>query len=161
MVRKHTFLLRQPFSRLQSKYISILYPNLVLGPALARSIPDDNQAGRLVKVLFIRGNLSDHQVYQDSDEPNGRHSFKGHVPHQQRKDRGCELLHKGSEEKCLRIPGLRLFRLSDLIETHKDSLYGKPSDGSSGRHYSRKNPYNQKRLKQTDFRLLMAVIRRP
>ena len=38
-------------------------------------------------------------------------------------------------------------------QTHKDSLYGKPSDGSSGRHYSRKNPYNQKRLKQTVFRL--------
>ena len=48
---------------------------------------------------------------------------------------------------------LQLFRLSDLIETHKDSLYGKPSDGSSGRHYSRKKPYNQKRLKQTVFRL--------
>ena len=38
-------------------------------------------------------------------------------------------------------------------QTHKDSLYGKPSDGSSGRHYSRKEPYNQKRLKQTVFRL--------
>ena len=38
-------------------------------------------------------------------------------------------------------------------QTHKDSLYGKPTDGSSGRHYSRKNPYNQKRLKQTIFRL--------
>ena len=38
-------------------------------------------------------------------------------------------------------------------QTHKDSLYGKPSDGSSGRHYSRKKPYNQKRLKQTVFRL--------
>ena len=38
-------------------------------------------------------------------------------------------------------------------QTHKDSLYGKPTDGSSGRHYSRKNPYNQKRLKQTVFRL--------
>ena len=48
---------------------------------------------------------------------------------------------------------LQLFRLSDLIETHKDSLYGKPSSGSSGSHYSRKNPYNQKRLKQTVFRL--------
>ena len=48
---------------------------------------------------------------------------------------------------------LLLFRLSDLIETHKDFLYGKPSDGSSGRHYSRKKPYNQKRLKQTVFRL--------
>lgn len=58
-----------------------------------------------------------------------------------------------NEEKYLRLPGLRLFRLSDLIETHKDSLYGKPSSGSSGRHYSRKNPYNQKRLKQTVFRL--------
>ena len=48
---------------------------------------------------------------------------------------------------------LQLFRLSDLIETHKYSLYGKPSDGSSGRHYSRKKPYKQKRLKQTVFRL--------
>ena len=48
---------------------------------------------------------------------------------------------------------LQLFRLSDLIETHKDSLYGKPSDGSPVRHYSRKKPYNQKRLKQTVFRL--------
>ena len=48
---------------------------------------------------------------------------------------------------------LQLFRLSDLIEPHKDSMYGKPSDGSSGRHYSRKKPYNQKRLKQTVFRL--------
>ena len=47
---------------------------------------------------------------------------------------------------------LQLFRLSDLIETHKDSLYGKPSDGSSGRHYSRKKPYNKKRLKQTVFK---------
>ena len=27
---------------------------------------------------------------------------------------GCEQLHKGNEEKCLRLPGLRLFRLSDL-----------------------------------------------
>ena len=48
---------------------------------------------------------------------------------------------------------LQLFRLSDLIEPHKDSMYGKPSDGSSGRHYSRKKPYNQKSLKQTVFRL--------
>ena len=38
-------------------------------------------------------------------------------------------------------------------QIHKDSLYGKPSYGSLGRHYSRKNPYNQKRLKQTVFRL--------
>ena len=38
-------------------------------------------------------------------------------------------------------------------QPHKDSLYGKPSSGSSGRHYSRQNPYNQKRLKQTVFRL--------
>ena len=38
-------------------------------------------------------------------------------------------------------------------QTHKDSLYGKPSTGSSKRHYSRKKPYNQKRLKQTVFRL--------
>ena len=37
-------------------------------------------------------------------------------------------------------------------QTHKDSLYGKPSYGSLGRHYSRKNPYNQKRLNQTVFR---------
>ena len=42
------------------------------------------------------------------------HSFKGHLPHQQRENRGCEQLHKSSEEKCLRLPGLRLFRLSDL-----------------------------------------------
>ena len=38
-------------------------------------------------------------------------------------------------------------------QTHKDSQYGKPSTGSSKRHYSRKKPYNQKRLKQTVFRL--------
>ena len=37
-------------------------------------------------------------------------------------------------------------------QIHKDSLYGKPSYGSLGRHYSRKNPYNQKRLNQTVFR---------
>ena len=48
---------------------------------------------------------------------------------------------------------LQLFRLSDLIEPHKDSMYGKPSDGSSGRQYSRNKPYNQMRLKQTVFRL--------
>ena len=103
--------------------------------------------------LFFSGDFTTQQVQQDRDEQNGWHSFKGHLPHQQREDRGCELLHKGNEEKCLLLPGLRLFRLSDLIETHKDSLYGKPTDGSSGRHYSRKNPYNQKRLKQTIFRL--------
>ena len=34
----------------------------------------------------------------------------------------------------------------------KDSLYGKPSDGSPVRHYSRKKPYNKKRLKQTVFK---------
>ena len=38
-------------------------------------------------------------------------------------------------------------------QTHKDYLYGKPSDGSSIRHYSSKKPYNQKRLKQTVVRL--------
>ena len=38
-------------------------------------------------------------------------------------------------------------------QTHKDSLYGKPSSGGSVRHYSRKKPYNQKRLKQTVFKL--------
>ena len=37
-------------------------------------------------------------------------------------------------------------------QTHKDSLYGKPSTGSSKRHYSRKKPYNKKRLKQTVFK---------
>ena len=58
-----------------------------------------------------------------------------------------------NEEKCLRLSGLRLFRLSDLVETHKDSLYGKPLSESSSRHYSRQNPYNQKCLKQTVFRL--------
>ena len=40
-----------------------------------------------------------------------------------------------------------------LEQTHKDSLYGKPSDRSPGRHYSRKKPCNQNRLKQTVFRL--------
>ena len=115
----------------------------------------------MIEGLIFSGNLTADQVHQDHDEQNGRHSFKGHVQHQQREDRGRELLNKGSEEKCLRISGLRLFRLSDLIETHKDALYEKPSDGSPGRHYSRKNPYNQKRLKQTVFRgFLMAVIRR-
>ena len=38
-------------------------------------------------------------------------------------------------------------------QTHKDSLYGKPSSGGPARPYSRKKPYNQKRLKQTVFRL--------
>ena len=38
-------------------------------------------------------------------------------------------------------------------QTHKDSLYGKPSSVGPARHYSRKKPYNQKRLKQTVFRL--------
>ena len=107
----------------------------------------------MVEGLFFSGDFTAHQVHQDRDEQNGWHSFMGHLPHQQREDRGCEQLHKGSEEKCLRIPGLRLFCLSDLIETHKDSLYGKPSDESSGSHFSRKNPYNQKRLKQTVLRL--------
>ena len=37
-------------------------------------------------------------------------------------------------------------------QTHKDSLYGIPSTGSSKRHYSRKKPYNKKRLKQTVFK---------
>ena len=103
--------------------------------------------------LFFSGDFTTHQVHQDRDEQNGWHSFKGHLPHQQREDRGCEQFHKGNEKKCLRLPGLQLFRLSDLIETNKDSLYGKPSSGSSGRHYSRKNPYNQRCLKQTVFRL--------
>ena len=38
-------------------------------------------------------------------------------------------------------------------QTHKNSLYEKPSDGSSSRHYSRKKLYNQKRLQQTVFKL--------
>ena len=38
-------------------------------------------------------------------------------------------------------------------QTHKDSLYGKPSSGGPARPYPRKKPYNQKRLKQTVFRL--------
>lgn len=38
-------------------------------------------------------------------------------------------------------------------QTHKDSLYDKPSSGSTTRHYSGKKPYSQKRLKQTVFRL--------
>ena len=107
----------------------------------------------MIEGLFFRWDLPAHQVYQDHDEQNEWHSFKGYIPHKQREDRGREQLHKGTETKCIRITGLRLFRLSDLIETHKDSLYGKPSSGSSGRHYSRQNPYNQKRLKQTVFRL--------
>ena len=107
----------------------------------------------MIEGLFFRWDLPAHQVHQDHDEQNEWHSFKGYIPHKQWEDRGREQLHKGSEEKCLRIPCLRLFRLSDLIESHKDSLYGKPSDGSPGRHYSRKNPNNQKRLKQTVFRL--------
>ena len=37
-------------------------------------------------------------------------------------------------------------------QTHKDSKYGIPSLGSSKRHYSRKEPYNKKRLKQTVFK---------
>ena len=38
-------------------------------------------------------------------------------------------------------------------QTHKDSLYGKPSSESLRRSYSRKTLYNQKRLKQTVFKL--------
>ena len=65
----------------------------------------------MVEGLFFSGDLPAHQ---DRDEQNQWHSFKGHVPHQQREDRGREQLHKGTETKCLRLPGLRLFRLSDL-----------------------------------------------
>ena len=38
-------------------------------------------------------------------------------------------------------------------QTHKDSLYGKPSSEDLRRSYSRKTSYNQKRLKQTVFKL--------
>ena len=77
----------------------------------------------MIEGLFFRWDLPAHQVNQDHDEQNEWHSFKGHIPHKQREDRGRELLHKGTETKCIRIPCLRLFRLSDLIESHKDSLY--------------------------------------
>ena len=64
--------------------------------------------------LFFSWDFTTQQVQQDRDEQNGWHSLKGHLPHKQREDRGREQLHKGSEAKCLRLPGLRLFRLSDL-----------------------------------------------
>lgn len=44
---------------------------------------------------------------------------------------------------------------TDLIceQPHKDSLYGKPSSEGLRCSYSRKTSYNQKRLKQTVFKL--------
>ena len=50
----------------------------------------------MVEDLFFSGNLTAHEVHQDSDEQDVRHSLKGHLPHQQREDRGYEQLHKGS-----------------------------------------------------------------
>ena len=38
-------------------------------------------------------------------------------------------------------------------QTHKDSLYGKRHSNGSKRSFSRKKPYNQKRLRQTVFML--------
>ena len=38
-------------------------------------------------------------------------------------------------------------------QTHKNSLYGKQYSKGSKRSYSRVKPYNQKRLKQTVFKL--------
>ena len=65
----------------------------------------------MVQGIFISG---DSIVHQDRDEQNGWHSFKGHLPHMQWKDRGREQLHKRTETKFIRIPGLRLLRLSDM-----------------------------------------------
>ena len=80
-----------------------------------QSFPHEKEAGRMVCGVFCRRDPSADKAYKDDNKQDGGwHSLKSCLPHRQREDRGCEQLHKGTEKKRFRLPGLRLFRIPHL-----------------------------------------------